>query len=262
MLNYGRPEDVELFFNLTHKVDGIISVCKHGFNNLKQESGIPKEKLHLIPNGIDLQKFKDRAFNIKELREIFDIAKDRFVFLTPARMSPHKGIDFLLDSIHQLKNKENFHFIITTPPSRHRDEEIAYTEKLHRRLYKEKLKDSVSVCFIDYCAMPVIYNIVDGFILPSKTEQLPISILEAQASQLPVIATSVGGIPEIVINNKTGLLVEYGNKTALANSIEEVYSNSTLRELVSNTARNHVLRHHSKSQMVNKYLELYKKHDS
>lgn len=257
LFNYGKQEDIDTFIDIANKANCVVSVCQHGLNSLNSNESLPKEKLSIIPNGIDTNKFMYRDCDRRELKNVFEIADDKFVFITPVRMTLYKGVDYLLDSIKEIKNKEDFHFLITTPPSRHRDDEIIYTEKVYERLDKEGLDKQVSIRFIDHSAMPVIYNLVDGFILPSETEQLPISIMEAQASQLPVIATNVGGVSEIVNDNKTGILVNYKDTAAMSDAISELYLNTQLRESISKNARDLILRKYSKTQMVNDYLKLF-----
>ncbi|WP_373526386.1 glycosyltransferase family 4 protein [Nostoc sp.] len=80
----------------------------------------------------------------------------------------------------------------------------------------------------------------DVFILPSYNEGLPLAILEAMGWSLPVIATPVGGIPELVISNQNGLLVTPGNIQQLSEAMELLIENETLRLYLGSTARKNV----------------------
>ncbi|MGO4940674.1 glycosyltransferase family 4 protein [Fundicoccus sp. Sow4_D5] len=97
---------------------------------------------------------------------------------------------------------------------------------------------------------------LDLLLLPSLSEGLPMAIIEAQSLGIPVIATAVGGIPEIVINGNTGIIVER-NATSVSNAIEKLYTYSdSYKRMSSNAEKNYMERFTSKG-MHNKYLELY-----
>ena len=77
--------------------------------------------------------------------------------------------------------------------------------------------------------VPELLAASDIFVLSSRSEGLPLSILEAMAAGLPVVATTVGGVPELVLEGETGLLVPPGDPQALAGAIERLLDDSTLR---------------------------------
>lgn len=99
----------------------------------------------------------------------------------------------------------------------------------------------------------------DIFVLPSTKEGLPYTLLEAGVAGLPVVATTVGGIPEIIIDNETGLLVPPKNPYALATALSELCNNQTMRERLGTALRQHVTKTFSGEQMFAKTLALYKR---
>ena len=78
--------------------------------------------------------------------------------------------------------------------------------------------------------MPLVYNIADIFVLPSYYEGLPTVVLEAMASQLPIVASNVGGVPYIINKYKCGILVSPGDVKGLANALIELIENRKLRK--------------------------------
>ena len=99
----------------------------------------------------------------------------------------------------------------------------------------------------------------DIFVLPSLKEGLPYVILEAGLARLPVIASSVGGIPEIIENGKDGLLVPPANSKELATAIKKLVGNKTLRENLAKNLREKILKEFSLEKMLRETTSLYKK---
>ncbi len=97
----------------------------------------------------------------------------------------------------------------------------------------------------------------DMYVLPSHTEGFPNALLEAMASAIPSIATDVGGVSDLIINNETGLLVAPKNPTQLSAAIVELYQNEALRERLSRNARTVVRENHSLAAMETKMRAIF-----
>jgi glycosyltransferase involved in cell wall biosynthesis len=95
------------------------------------------------------------------------------------------------------------------------------------------------------------------FVLPSRIESVPQSILEAFFLKIPVIATDVGGVHELVINNKTGLLITPNNSTELLDKINYLLNNIELCNTLANNAYEFVLKNFSWEALLPKYIKLY-----
>ena len=100
---------------------------------------------------------------------------------------------------------------------------------------------------------------VDAFVLPSRGENLPISILEAMAAALPVIATRVGGIPELVADGTTGLLVEPDDVEALAHAVEELARDEERRRLLGRNGAQRIERSFNAAHTGSAMADLYRK---
>jgi len=95
------------------------------------------------------------------------------------------------------------------------------------------------------------------FVLPSRVESVPQSILEAFFLKIPVIATDVGGVHELVTNNKTGLLIQPNNSAELADKINYLLDNTELCNTLVNNAYDFVLKNFSWEALIEKYIKLY-----
>jgi glycosyltransferase involved in cell wall biosynthesis len=101
-----------------------------------------------------------------------------------------------------------------------------------------------------------VYRSADVFCLPSYREGLPLAILEAMAFGLPVVATPVGGIPDVVVDGESGLLVEPGDPKALADAITRL-ADAELRMRIGSTAREHIWRLCDPAMLADRWHEIY-----
>ena len=105
--------------------------------------------------------------------------------------------------------------------------------------------------------MPEVYMSSSVLLFPSKREGLPPAVMEAQALKRPVIATNVGGIPDIVVHGKTGFLVRPGDVEAMARYIVYLKDNPSLLRKMGDEARRHVLEKFSKENVLNRLVKIY-----
>jgi glycosyltransferase involved in cell wall biosynthesis len=105
--------------------------------------------------------------------------------------------------------------------------------------------------------VPRVLSALDGYVLPSREEGLGTAILEALAVGLPVVATRVGGIPESVIHEKTGLLVEPDQPQELADAMLRFMESEELRRTLPEGARHHIETNFTESALVHKTLSFY-----
>ena len=105
--------------------------------------------------------------------------------------------------------------------------------------------------------MPKIYQAMDIFCLPSLTEGVPLTVLEAMAAKVPVVATRVGGVPGLISDGKTGLLVESGNVENLVAKLSDLIVNTPKRTEIANNAFNFVSENFSQERMIENYRKVY-----
>ena len=201
----------------------------------------PNANIMVIPNGIDIEEFRPLSKGKNEENHILFVGR---------LDSYRKGVHFLLQALKKL-NEEKLPCkltIIGDGPYRPR------LEKLARAL---NLRNTEFLGHIPNERLPVYYNQADMFVLPSCAEGMSNVILEAMACGLPVIATNVGGNPELVENEETGLLVPPENVEALHASFKKLLSDKKLRERMGSSGRKKVEEYFTWDRIAGEYLKLY-----
>ena len=239
---------------LMKRSDALIAVSMYTKKELTEFYDIDEEKIHIIYNGVDVQKFKpnkDRA----GLRRELELEEKQKIILFVGRLYQRKGLGTLFQSISKVvQNFKDAKFVISGEGFRQNKEKLL---KL-----AEKLKIENSVLFVGYFPdekLPDLYAASDIFVLPALYENFPFAILEAQATGLPVISTKVGGIPELVTNKKNGLLVEPANSEQLTEEIMILLQNPEFAEELGKRARQLVEEKFACPLITNEVVDLYSK---
>ncbi len=189
-------------------------------------------------NGVDAEnRYNPRKISYKEIDEIkksYGITKNNIVIGFVGRIVRDKGIIELYDAWQSLKKKYNINLFIIgqeeekdpVPPN-----------------YIKSLKKDSRVIFTGRVSDPMpYYAAMDILILPTYREGFPVTLLEAAAMEIPVVATNVDGCPEAVADGVTGLLIPPRDSQALALAIEKLIINPELRRQMGNAGRERVLR--------------------
>lgn len=226
------------------RFDAVVAVSEAIAKSLHL-SGIHESKISVIDNGIDLPVFSQAGATLTE-----EINKEqRLVVGTVGRLVAQKGLIYFLQAAREvLLEFPNVIFVVVGDgPDR---EKLEY---MVRDLAIEK-----NVIFTGQCTdMREAYASMDVFVLASIDEGMPMAILEALASKRPVVATSVGAIPRLIIPEKTGLLVAPRDVQALKLAILKLLNDSSLRSQLGNAGEALVKRSHSNDLMARNYLKLY-----
>ena len=167
---------------------------------------------------------------------------------TIANFYPTKGLQYLIEAARLLKEKnKNINFIIFGDgPEK---------KKLEKQIAESNLEKNIFLAGRIPSAARYL-TAFDIFILPSVKEGLPYAILEAMAAELPIVATGVGGIPELIENNKSGLLVEPKNPVALASAIEGLLADPNQQKNLAREAKQRIKKF-SLAKMLNQIYSLY-----
>jgi glycosyltransferase involved in cell wall biosynthesis len=233
---------------LMRKADKVIAVSEEIADEMTKK-GIPSTKILVIDNGIDLQKFENKTRN-NDLRKSFGLNGNHKIIGTIASLTEEKGHRYLIEAAKHVIDKcpECRFLIVGDGGQRHFLEKtvagLGLTEKV---IFTGSRKD-----------VPDILSMLDLFVLPSLKEGLPMALLEAMASKVPVIATSVGAIPKVIVNNKTGILVDPGNANVLSTAILALLHNGQTAYRLASTGFQKVKTEYSAQMMSSRYVNLYR----
>ncbi|MHC4663834.1 MAG: glycosyltransferase [Planctomycetota bacterium] len=177
--------------------------------------GIPPERVQVVHSGIDVGRFN--GSNGLNLRDEFRLPGNTFVIGNVGHMASHKGQATLLEAIPILKKSFTDFRVFIVGDGRLREQLIAHSKRLG--------VEDVVVFTGFRNDVPDLLGFFDVFVMPSTMEGLGTSILDALAAGTPVVATRVGGIPEIIEDRKTGYLVPPHNPIVLAEAIGNLLNN-------------------------------------
>ncbi|MEO6525567.1 MAG: glycosyltransferase family 4 protein [Gemmatimonadaceae bacterium] len=227
---------------LSRCLDRHIAVSRSVAARLRGRFHAPDAKMRVIPNAITL-----RLPVPPDQRLRAELAGDDStpLVLTVARLDAQKGVGFLLDAAAALP--EAAFVIAGDGPER---------AALEARAEALGLDDRVR--FLGHRRdVPSLLAVADVFVLPSLYEGLPLSVMEAMAANVPVVATAIGGTDEIVRDGETGWLVAPGDGRALAAGIRAVLVDRERAVRIADAALDYVTREHSSAAMAAEVGRLY-----
>jgi len=211
-------------------------------------TGIDPARVETHISGVDTDRFRPDPTARTRLREELGITADTTLILTIAMLRPGKGVDDALDAVARVrKQSRKFRFVIAGDGiERPRLERTASLLGLESHVQFLGLRGDV----------PALLAAADIYLCPSHFEALSTSVLEAMSAGLPVVATEVGGLPEIVTHNRTGLLVPASSPDTLAAALVRLFD-PDLREAMGITGRRWVESHASTQAWLDRILDVY-----
>ena len=180
-------------------------------------------KAVVVHNGVPVNLFK--PINVDKLKKDLGLNNKKLTIGYFGRLDPLKGIPYLIEAMKDLK--EDFNFIVVG------DGEL-------KNKYKKLAPYARFLGRIDYRKMPYYYNLCDIVVSPSLSEGLGFTVIEAMSCGKAVIATKVGGIPEVIKNKNLGILVQPKNSKEIKDAIIRL-SDAKLRKKIGLNAREHVM---------------------
>lgn len=206
---------------------------------------IPKDKVQTILNGVDGDAFYKFPDKLKHQEE------SPFVIGTVGRLAPEKNHQCLLDACSRLL-KDNYNILVKIVGDGPLREQLASECK------KQGLADVVEFLGVQKDILGAM-NGFDLFVLPSLTEGISLTLLESMACELPVVATNVGGNPEVVVEGITGLLVPSADSKALANAISFFVDSPEKCKEMGINSRKRALESFNMSKVARQYLDVYRR---
>ena len=244
----GLPDHVELPNRLLVPItDAFIAVAKPHGHYLAAHEGCPAHKVRVITNGIDVEKIHPR-WPASDLRQELNLPQDAPVVGIVAALRPEKRHDLFLRAAQIIRREiPKTHFLIVGDgPQR---------EQLQRLAGELSLDDCVHFLGTRN-DVPQLLSLLDVFLLTSEMEANPVSILEAMATEKPVVAPDVGSIPETVAHGRTGFLFAVGDYEAAAASAVELLDRPQQAAQMGRHAREQVIAHWSVDRMVEGYQDM------
>ncbi|MBI4053851.1 MAG: glycosyltransferase [Candidatus Doudnabacteria bacterium] len=212
--------------------DAFIAVSSADRQAALQYRLMSENKVHLCHIGLDLpgMNFYPEEEAKKILTELTGWQLgEQLLFATIADFYPTKGLADLISAVAQLAvNRPKWKFIIFGDGSD--------KNKLNKTITENSLEDRCRLISGVYPAAALLSGF-DGFVLPSVKEGLPYALLEAAAAGLPIVATRVGGIPDLFAEKNSAILVPPQNSPALASAISQVAASKELREELGRNAK-------------------------
>lgn len=195
--------------------------------------GISESKITFISNGVDTKKFSPKV-PPKNIRQEYALTPDTKIVLCPRRLEPKNGVKYLIEAASAVLREcpETSFFIVG---GSYPDQLALLREKAH----KLGVLDHITfVGSVPNAEMPSWYTAADIVVLPSIKEATSIAGLEAMACGRPLVGTDVGGIPYLIDNGRTGLLVKPKDPSGLARALVWLLTNDVDRSKMGDLARN------------------------
>ena len=240
---------------LAKRSTGIIAISSLQKNELCEEHKITtSKKIEVIPLGFDLQKFQDNyPENRIDVRKEHDISEDTIAICITGRLAPVKDHFFFLDVIEELvtlTDRKIKIFIVG-------DGELRTEINTRVGLLQKK---GVNIVMTSWVFDISRFNAgMDIMCLTSKNEGTPVSLIEAQASNLPVISTDVGGVSDIVSQNETGFIISRKDKREFVKKLKTLVEDDELRNKMKTKGWEHVHLKFSYKRLASDMESYYKK---
>lgn len=203
----------------------------------------------VVPNCIPLERYERNMQDRCEWRTRRQLGHDAVVFTCVGRLVPQKNPLLLMEAFSKLRDSRA-HLVLLGDGSL--SEQVADYMKSHDLVGRVHLLGKQD-------CVPQILAASDVFVLASNWEGNPLAVMEAMAAGLPVIATAVGGVPELVQSGEQGILVKARDSSAFASAMRTLLDDSAQRLAMALSARERALRKFTLERMVRGYSDLYRR---
>lgn len=238
---------------LMNRVAAIIAISEASKKIIIEQNPELSEKITVVHNGIDIEQWREQA-KIESRNEYkraeLGALPNQKIILCVAELHERKGQKYLIEAVKILADSGALNF------------KLVFVGDGPQRKYYEKLATPLGekVLFLGRKKeVAKLMSASDVFVLPSVREAFGLVLLEAAAVGLPIIASNVGGIPEIIDDGKSGILVPPENLEVLAEAINKLLQNPALAENLAHEAKSKVEMNFSAKTMAGKTAEVYNK---
>jgi sugar transferase (PEP-CTERM/EpsH1 system associated) len=237
---------------LYHRADALFAISSEVRDFYCRETGFPVDRMRVIPNGIDPRRIDESAgSNGHGVRRELGICDDDFVIGTVARLDQTKDTLTLARAFAELCRSQpepKLKLLVVGDGER--------KVEIQNYVNEQRLKHRVIFTGLRH-DVPRLLGAMDLFALSSLSEGIPITVLEAMCASLPIVATKVGALPELVEEGVTGFLVEPRNIVDLAERLSRFYQKRELARDFGMAGRRKVEREFRLEKMLERYADLY-----
>ena len=229
--------------------DSVTALSQHLATDLAQRRVAARDHIDVIPNSVDVPHFARRFFGYPT-RKLLRVADDQFLWLAAGRLDEAKDYPNLLHAFSELSNgRPNARLIVAGEgPLRSEIESLIQRLGIEERVSLLGLRQD----------MFALYAASDALVLSSAWEGMPNVVLEAMASKVPVVATSVGAVSEVVAEGVSGLIVPPHDHEALANAMARMMDiPEVTREVLGWAGHDRVLSEFSRESVIDKWEDLF-----
>lgn len=228
-------------------VDAYVAVTPHLAKVAAERAECDPSRIHVVPNGIDVTRFKPDAEARARVRAELGIPQSTWLVGTVGRLAPEKDQALLIRAMAPLLDERRQLVIVGDGPERAALEQARSATWRAEFIHLIGARSDVAPYLAAF----------DAFVLSSRTEGLPLVLLEAMATGLPVVSTAVGGIPDLVSSGVNGLLVKPEDERELLRELVLLANQPTAGLKLGQAGRETVLSRYSLAQMGERYQDIY-----
>jgi glycosyltransferase involved in cell wall biosynthesis len=229
--------------------DVVTAVCESAGEALVRSHGVPRARLRRVGNGVAPPDEELETPAAIRLREDLGASRQRPLWVCAARLEDIKGHETLLDALHRV-DEQGLPFVVALAG------EGARRAGLERRAIDLGLADRVHFLGSVESLGPVLLA-ADAVVLPSREEAQPLSVLEAMIRGRPVVASSVGGLPDVLEHGVSGVLVPPADAEALAGALAGLHQRPDVAESIGEAAADRAYAELTWAHAVERYEAVY-----
>jgi glycosyltransferase involved in cell wall biosynthesis len=209
--------------------DSVVTVCAE-FATMLEGRGVRRDRISVVHNSVNTDRHNSHKRLSEEARHQWNASRDERIVISAGRLSPEKGHTYLIDAVST---------IVSTSPELKLKVLIAGSGPSEKKLKEQVSEKGLNqrVMLIGHCSdLDGLFSIADLFVLPSLSEGSPNVLLESMAARVPIVATKVGGVTELVKNGESAILVPPADSESLKTAILELLMNRSRAIQLANVA--------------------------
>jgi glycosyltransferase involved in cell wall biosynthesis len=231
------------------RADAVTAVCEALADGLVSGHGLPRSRVRVVPHGAEVPDEVAELPAARRLRDRLGVGVYKPLWVCAGRLEPSKGHEILIESLRRLA-QTGLDFAAAVAG------EGSQRSLLERRVAELGLGARIHFLGAVESLGPVLLA-ADVVVLPSLGDDLPLSVLEAMARGRAVVASEVGGLPDLIADGVRGLLVPPGDAEALAGALARLHPDAELRRRLGQQAAEHVRRSFTWAHVVERYEAVY-----